>query len=277
MKKICAVTRLRNDDFFLRKWVSYYGGQLGEENLYVYFDGKDQKIPDFGNKVNYFLCDRIEGKIVKTDRGRIDFLSARAAELLKKYDLVIGTDIDEFLVVDPSLEMTLPEYLSRANCKSTLSGLGIDVGQDMKTEKPLNIDIPFLSQRKKALINSRYTKASILSQPLNWGAGFHRVRKRNYHIDKNLFLFHFGSADMGIILSRFSDKEKITSGWRFHLMKRTNTIRYVTHLKGIKGDKSLRAARLIQTCFRQIYAYNKPSMAGILLVITIPERFHKVL
>ena len=36
MKNICAITMVRNDDFFLRKWISYYGKELGEENLYVY-------------------------------------------------------------------------------------------------------------------------------------------------------------------------------------------------------------------------------------------------
>ena len=35
-KKICALTMVRNDEFYLRKWVAYYGGQLGRENLYVY-------------------------------------------------------------------------------------------------------------------------------------------------------------------------------------------------------------------------------------------------
>ena len=33
MKKIAALTMVRNDDFYLRKWVEYYGAQLGKENL----------------------------------------------------------------------------------------------------------------------------------------------------------------------------------------------------------------------------------------------------
>ena len=38
MKKICAITMVRNDEFYLRKWVEYYGAQLGRENLRVFFD-----------------------------------------------------------------------------------------------------------------------------------------------------------------------------------------------------------------------------------------------
>ena len=44
MKKIAAITMVRNDDFYLRKWVEYYGRELGKENLYIYFDGVDQEI-----------------------------------------------------------------------------------------------------------------------------------------------------------------------------------------------------------------------------------------
>ena len=30
---------LRNDNFFLKKWVEYYGAQLGRENLRIFFYG----------------------------------------------------------------------------------------------------------------------------------------------------------------------------------------------------------------------------------------------
>ena len=39
VKKICAITMVRNDEFYLRKWVEYYGAQLGRDNLRIYFDG----------------------------------------------------------------------------------------------------------------------------------------------------------------------------------------------------------------------------------------------
>ena len=32
-KKICVLTMLRNDDFYLKKWVEYYGAEFGRENL----------------------------------------------------------------------------------------------------------------------------------------------------------------------------------------------------------------------------------------------------
>ena len=45
MKRIAAITMVRNDAFYLRKWTAWYGAQLGEENLYILLDGRDQPIP----------------------------------------------------------------------------------------------------------------------------------------------------------------------------------------------------------------------------------------
>ena len=111
VKKICALTMVRNDEFYLRKWVAYYGEQLGRENLYVYLDGKDQEVPEWCEGVSVVAVDKIPGQVVEAEKGRLDFLSKTAAELLERYDLVIGTDADEFLIVDPELGLSLVDSL----------------------------------------------------------------------------------------------------------------------------------------------------------------------
>ena len=84
-KSICVLTMVRNDDFYLRRWVEYYGRELGKENLYIFFDGTDQKIPDFCAGTNVQAVERVLGQVVAADKGRIDLLSGKAIELLKKY------------------------------------------------------------------------------------------------------------------------------------------------------------------------------------------------
>ncbi|MDE7508960.1 MAG: glycosyltransferase family 2 protein, partial [Muribaculaceae bacterium] len=73
-KRIKAMTMVRNDRF-LEKWVSYYGGELGLENLYVFFDGTDQKIPAFCAGVNAIAIPKMQGNVVETDRQRARFMS----------------------------------------------------------------------------------------------------------------------------------------------------------------------------------------------------------
>lgn len=276
MKKIAVITMARNDEFFLNRWIDYYGNQLGEENLYIYLDGEDQPIPSKVKKANVFHEKRVAEHVVKAEKRRLSFLSDKAALLLKEFDLVIGVDADEFLVVDPNCGQTLRAYLSSTNYTTSVSGLGVDVGQHLDLEKTLDTNLPFLQQREYALLSSRYTKPSVMYKPLRWGSGFHRIKGENYRIDPNLYLFHFGSVDFEMIQDRFKDKDRMATGRKKHIMKRAKTIMMVTKKRAKAGETYMPIARKIQTCFRPIFAWNKPSMGPWKLIVKIPDRFKEI-
>ena len=273
MKKICAITMARNDEFFLNRWVAYYGQLLGEENLYIYLDGTDQKAPGGAGKANVEIVEKKGIHVVDAEKQRLGFLSDRAKELLQKYDLVIGCDADEFLAVDPKIGKTLPQYLSQIKIKTSVSGLGLDVGQHLKLEQELDKSKPFLKQREYALLASRYTKTSVISKPVRWGSGFHRIRNYNFHIDKNLYLLHFGNTDYAALKKQFDNPDFINSGRIRHLKKRIKVIESVSNKPCRDGDKVFNFARIIQTIFRPIYAWNKPSMLKMRWIVKIPDRF----
>lgn len=275
-KRICALTMVRNDDFFLKKWVEYYSAQIGAANLYVYFDGNDQVVPDFCSGVNVCVRERVPGLVAAADRGRIDFLSTQAAELLKIYDMVIGTDVDEFLVVDPALGKTLPEFLSQLPERVSYSGLGIDVGQHLEKEAEIDGSVPFLKQRHHARLSTRYSKSTVITKPVQWGSGFHRVRNGNFKIIKDLYLFHFGCIDMKRLEAKFSDKDKIATGWERHLKKRAKTIYDVSQRPARSWESWVPKARFIQNFVRPPYAWNKPAMFNAVIIVRIPERFESI-
>lgn len=269
---------VRNDDFFLERWIAWYGKWFGRENLYVFFDGLDQTVPDFCDGVNVEAVPHIEGNVRQGDKGRIAFLNARAAELFDSYDMIVGTDVDEFLMPDPLTGLNLPEFLARVDtdCVS-ISGLGVDVGQNLREECALDVSAPFLSQRRYARLSTRYSKASVLRRPAEWGCGFHRVKKHNFHIVKDLYLFHFGSVDLERIKAKMNDGEKIQNGWSRHLKKRAETIWLASHAKALGWDKAVRFARSVQNLVRPPYAWNKPSMFEMKILVKIPERFAGIL
>ena len=97
----------RNDEFFLNKWIEYYGAQFGEENLYVFLDGEDQELPAKAGRANIEKCSKVFRVVAKDDKRRIEFISSKARELFGRYDLVIGCEADEFLVVDPKTGKSL--------------------------------------------------------------------------------------------------------------------------------------------------------------------------
>lgn len=274
MKRIAALTMARNDDFYLRKWVEYYGGQLGRENLYIFLDGLDQVVGDFCAGTHAQAVEKIGSQVIEAEKGRLRFLSGKAAELLAGgYDLVIGVDADEFIVVDPKLGMSLPEYLSTLRIKDSVSALGLDFGQKIGEEEEIREDEPFLHQRHYAQLGTRYTKPSIVAKPLVWGSGFHRIKGHNFHIAKDLYLFHFGYFDLARIQARYTDKDRMDQGWGEHMHKRSRTIRLVTEKKALDFDRWTRFARRCQTICRPPYAWNKPGMLELKIVVRIPDRF----
>lgn len=273
LKKIAAITMARNDDFFLSRWIEYYGTQFGTENLYIYLDGLDQNIPENAGNAHITKLPHTDMSRSAGDKYRIEKISTLANKLLKTYDIIIGCDADEFLIVDPKINMSLHEYLSQKKINTTLSGLGLDVGQHLIQETSLDTSKPFLEQRGFALLSTRYTKPVIINRPVTWGSGFHRIKGHNFHIDKNLYLLHFGAIDMDMLIAKAAKRGE---DWVNHLKRRGNgTINDVTH-RPARGESAMRFARLIQTYIRAPYAINKPNMLGAKIVVKIPKRFKKI-
>ena len=271
-KRIAAITMARNDEFFLSRWIKYYGDRIGTENLYIYLDGLDQTIPENAGNAHITKLPHTDMSRAVGDKYRIGLMSDLAKKLFNEYDIVIGCDCDEFLLVDPDTGMNLAEYLSSKKIHTTLSGLGLDIGQHMNCEKPLDPSKPFLSQRGYALLSTRYTKPVVLNKPVSWGSGFHSINGHNFHIDPNLYLLHFGAVDMDMLVAKAANRGP---DWVNHLKRRGNgTINDCTN-RPAHGERWLRIARVMQRIFRPIYAWDKPGMLGIKRVVKIPNRFQK--
>jgi hypothetical protein len=275
-KKIGIVSMVRNDRFFIPKWIDYYGRQLGYENLYLILDGHDQAFPEGPEAVNVIRIPRKKLNRDRGDRNRIDVISYFVKALFLRYDLIIAHDIDEILIADPARNLTLADYLQREVRFASLSALGLDVGQHLDLEKPIDPSRPFLEQRSFAHVSARYTKAVVANRPLKWGSGFHRVRFRNFHIDPNLFLFHFGMVDYGISKVKMEDESLLHAGWQGHLDRRFELFDLITKKTPVDGDTFFNQARRRQSLFRPLFALNKPGMLLEKPVIRIPERFRSI-
>ena len=272
-KKIAAVSMCRNDSFFLERWISYYGKILGYKNLYLFIDGIDQKLPLRAEQINCFQISHIKLNRLKADRYRAKRISDFAKKLHKKYDVVLATDIDEFLVIDPNTGLKLKEYLSKNFISSSLSALGIDVAQHPTFEKSIDKNKPFLSQRKYAFVSDRYTKPIISLEPLNWGSGFHRVKGKDFTIDPNLFLFHFGLVDIKILKNKHKDRELISLGWNNHFKRRYKLYEKIKNQIPVEADQLFEKSREYFKKNRKLIAWNKPTSLKMPDLIKIPKRF----
>lgn len=275
LKKIAALTMARNDAFFLERWMAYYARELGAAHVYVFLDGEDQAIPPHPEGVHIRHLPHTPRRRAAGDKTRIRFLSETARQLFADYDLVIGTDADEFLAVDPRVGQSLHAYLSGLGIRDSVSALGVDVGHNLREEGTLNPQQPFLAQRRFAVLSSRYTKPVVLSRPLQWGSGFHRVKGKNFHIDPHLVLFHCGYCDLEAARQKRGGSAGVDEDWRRHLARRAKVIQWVTDRSARDGDAAMKEARRLQQWLRPPFAWNKPSMLWLKPVIRIPERFRQ--
>ena len=271
--RVAVISMMRNDNFFVTKWISYYGAQFGAENLFLILDGHDQPLPQGHERINVLRIPHIALNRAKGDKNRSKLVSNLAKALFQRYDIVIAHDIDEFLVVDPRLNVSLLDYLSSRHNKTSLSALGLDVGQHIDLEQPIDPQKPFLQQRSYAHVSARYTKPVVANRPLRWGSGFHRVKGKNFRIDPNLFLFHFGMVDFEISRAKIGDQSLHQVGWTGHLDRRLKLFELIRSNPVLDGDFFFRKARLRQSLFRPIYAINKPGTLREKPIIKIPERF----
>ena len=88
-----------------------------------------------------------------------------------------------------------------------------------------------------------------------------------------MYLFHFGYFDLARIQARYTDKDRMDQGWGEHMHKRSRTIRLVTEKKALDFDRWTKFARRCQTVCRPPYAWNKPGMLELKIVVRIPDRF----
>jgi hypothetical protein len=276
-KRIAVISMMRNDNFFVTKWIDYYGSQFGSKNLFLILDGHDQPLPNGYENINVISLPHIPLSRAKGDRNRSRLVSYLAKSLFHRYDIVIACDIDEFLVIDPKLNVPLAHYLKHNVKSSSVSALGLDVGQHTDNENPIDPQKPFLEQRSFAHVSSRYTKPVVATKPIVWGSGFHRIKWRNFRIDPNLYLFHFGMIDYNLTKKKMGNEDLKKVGWEGHLDRRYQLFDLIYRCKPIDGDSFFSKARFRQSFFRPIYALNKPGMLKEKPIVSIPERFRSVL
>lgn len=193
--KIQVLTNVRADDFFLALWVHYYGEIFGRENLHVQFDGDDWSTDVDLSGVNVHIVNTIprerQGRLRKTSRWQSGFANGL---LRDGVDLVLRTDIDEFVAADPLTGRSLPEHLALIETDGRIAALGLDVIQHAD-EGALDPGQPILSQRRNAILTREFSKLVAVRAPLRWKSGFHRGRDVPIDVDADLLLFHLALFD----------------------------------------------------------------------------------
>lgn len=197
----------RDEDLFLRIWLSYYGGQFGKGNCYIIeHSPKLKKVKDIvrDTDVNVITIpfdeaiNSKEGDRYAFDRERFKFISNFTSALLAYYDTVIFNDTDEIYVPDPIKAESLAEYMKKAPIGHNIAGIGIEIFQN-SNDNNYDIKTPLFDQRANFIYRIHHSKPHII-----------KVKSRieghgsstPFLLDPNLYLVHLKYLDEQTLVDR---------------------------------------------------------------------------
>lgn len=173
---IAVLTNVRTDTFFLALWVAYYGNLFGRENLHIMLDGDDWTPQVDLSGVNLHVVPDVPRERTLRLGFTSRWQSRHAAGLLKGgTDLVLRTDIDEFVAADPASGMDLPALLASLPEGAAAAALGLDVIQAPE-EGPLDTARPILAQRRHAILTREFCKLVAIRRHVRWMGGASTAR-----------------------------------------------------------------------------------------------------
>lgn len=216
---VCAITMVKDDYFFLEKWIEYYGEQLGISNLIVISHGLDPVVVEIAKNVSVIpapqrLNDSIGHQRFELDR--FNLINNICNGLVRYYDAVLFVDVDEFVVVDPKLDQTISEYVASHPDVSTFTCLGLDVFQKRSIlPDPIRANECVLSQRFTAKVEPLYSKPVITRKEVVRSVGNHNSSDPVLFVGPDLYLFHLKWMDCGLSMNMHFNRFAAKSNDRY--------------------------------------------------------------
>jgi len=208
MQTVAALTMVRDDPFYLKLWLRYYGTLLGRENCYVVNHGRGTQVADLAEGCNVI---GIPGDPhMNCDMKRWRMLNNFVMGLRCYYDHVSVGDVDELVVLDPAAGMTLPEWLKTVPANRVLTPLGLEVIHRIDLEDE-PVTGPVLGPRRHIRPAPHYSKPCVVSTGTKIARGGHFTQYGKLHTPDNLYLFHLKFCDFGAYTDTMDRRNEVSA------------------------------------------------------------------
>lgn len=232
-KKFAIFTIVKNESYFLPKWISYYKRFLEKEDIYVL----DHQSNDGSTECIDVNVIPVINEMAFDHQWLVDTVQNFQEKLLNSYECVIFAESDELIYsTEMDLVSVVDEFLK--SDKMFVKCKGFEVIQDLERESPLNVEDTILDKRNYWFRYPLYDKVLLSKIPLKWDWGFHTCRDINASYAYELTLCHLHRVDFELMLKRHEERAKKwklkddgESGFQHRIGDREGVLAYFNSLK----------------------------------------------
>jgi hypothetical protein len=213
--RAAVVTMVRDEAIFLPIWLRYYGQFFAAADVYVLDHGSS----DGSTGGAGFVRVPVVHDVVDWGWHR-DTLQRQQHELLRSYEIVLVTDVDEIVAPDPG-SGTLGDYLDVFD-RSFVTCLGREVIHQPESEPPFDLARGVFEQRHWWFANPAYSKSLLAREPMHWHGGMHARVDGAVAEDGVLHLVHLHRMDYELCLARHRQRagvpwneRDVREGWGY--------------------------------------------------------------
>ena len=199
------MTMVYGSERLLRLWVAHYGRLVGRQNLIVISHGENAAHREICQGMTHIVLPRVFDATF--ERDRMQLVMNLSDGFLRAFHAVIFSDVDEFLALDPSVDMTLPDYLRQLPDDRARAPIGLNVipnemlpaserADDRAPDLEDDLEAPLASSPNAAFFPF-LCKPMVHLKRTMFSHGFHatiRTGKGRFQpdmvLDKNLLQFH---------------------------------------------------------------------------------------
>lgn len=189
----CALTMVRDDYFFLERWIRYYGGLFGKSALYIVNHGGNPRVAEIAEGCTVINIPDMFNEMFDAMRWRM--LTHFANGLRSYYEFVVVGDVDEYVLPDPKQGADLVDFLGKRRRGVTVTPVGLEVVHRPDIERDTIGEGPMLGPRRHVRFTTAYSKPCILSKHSDLSRGGHYAKDPELKLFRNLYLFHMRYVD----------------------------------------------------------------------------------
>ncbi|NNE53357.1 MAG: glycosyltransferase family 2 protein [Sulfitobacter sp.] len=220
--KVAVLTTVRDDDWFLRKWVDYYGGYFGREALYVINHGNQESVRQIAEGANLFAIPDTQRVAFNPLRWRTQNFLLSA--LRQWYDHIIVCDVDEFVVIDPASGHDLGSYMRQARKRRVRTAIGLEI-LHLRDREEGDVETSILGPRRYAQLSHWYCKPCVVSRRTKLSRGGHYASWDQIETPEHLYLFHMKFCDFDLYADTLNRRNEMVQSMGVSDVKETTTNR----------------------------------------------------